>query len=90
MFNIGTGVAKDFSPGEQRRLEFTWEAFNATNSVRYDTPENCCMLCVGTFGALSRLQISYEACSARKPKVPLSTHVSICSTAKFRYHCMAR
>jgi hypothetical protein len=38
MFNIGTGVAKDFSPGEQRRLEFTWEAFNATNSVRYDTP----------------------------------------------------
>jgi len=36
MFNIDTGVSKDFSLGEQRRLEFKWEAFNATNSVRYD------------------------------------------------------
>lgn len=36
MFNIDTGVSKDFSLGEQRRLEFTWQAFNATNSVRYD------------------------------------------------------
>jgi carboxypeptidase family protein len=36
MFNIDTGVAKEFSLGEQRRLEFKWEAFNATNSVRYD------------------------------------------------------
>ena len=36
LFNIDTGVAKDFSLGEQRRLQFKWEAFNATNSVRYD------------------------------------------------------
>jgi hypothetical protein len=36
MFNIDTGVSKDFSLGEQRRLEFSWQAFNATNSVRYD------------------------------------------------------
>ena len=36
MFNLDTGVAKNFSLGEQRRLEFKWEAFNATNSVRYD------------------------------------------------------
>jgi hypothetical protein len=36
MFNIDTGVAKEFSLGEHRRLEFKWEAFNATNSVRYD------------------------------------------------------
>ncbi len=36
MFNIDTGVGKVFSLGEQRRLEFKWEAFNATNSVRYD------------------------------------------------------
>jgi hypothetical protein len=36
MFNIDTGVSKDFSLGEERRLEFKWEAFNATNSVRYD------------------------------------------------------
>ena len=36
MFNIDTGVSKDFSLGEQRRIEFSWQAFNATNSVRYD------------------------------------------------------
>ena len=36
MFDLDTGVAKGFSLGEQRRLEFKWEAFNATNSVRYD------------------------------------------------------
>ena len=36
MFNIDTGVSKAFSLGEQRRLEFSWQAFNATNSVRYD------------------------------------------------------
>jgi len=36
MFNVDTGVSKDFSLGEQRRLEFSWQAFNAFNSVRYD------------------------------------------------------
>jgi hypothetical protein len=36
LFNIDTGVSKDFSFGEQRRLEFSWQTFNATNSVRYD------------------------------------------------------
>ena len=36
MFNVDTGVTKDFSLGEKRRVEFKWEAFNATNSVRYD------------------------------------------------------
>lgn len=36
MFDLDTGVAKDFSLGEQRRVEFKWESFNATNSVRYD------------------------------------------------------
>jgi hypothetical protein len=36
MFNIDTGVSKAFSLGEQRRLEFRWDAFNMTNSVRYD------------------------------------------------------
>jgi hypothetical protein len=36
MFNVDTGVSKNFSLGEQRRLEFSWQAFNATNSVRYD------------------------------------------------------
>ncbi len=36
MFDIDTGVSKDFSLGERRRIEFSWQAFNATNSVRYD------------------------------------------------------
>ena len=36
MFNIDTGVSKDFSFGEHRRVEFSWQSFNATNSVRYD------------------------------------------------------
>ena len=36
MFNIDTGVSKNFSFGETRRLEFSWQTFNATNSVRYD------------------------------------------------------
>ena len=36
MFDIDTGVSKNFSLGEQRRLEFSWQAFNALNSVRYD------------------------------------------------------
>ena len=40
MFNIDTGVSKQFSLGEQRRLEVSWQAFNAFNSVRYDVRSN--------------------------------------------------
>ncbi len=36
VFDIDTGLSKDFSLGEQRRLEFSWQTFNLTNSVRYD------------------------------------------------------
>jgi hypothetical protein len=36
LFSVDTGVSKDFSLGESRRLEFSWQAFNAFNSVRYD------------------------------------------------------
>jgi hypothetical protein len=36
MFDLDTGLSKDFSFGEHRRLEFSWQMFNATNSVRYD------------------------------------------------------
>ncbi|HUO14982.1 MAG TPA: TonB-dependent receptor [Verrucomicrobiae bacterium] len=36
MFDIDTGVSKSFPLGESRSLEFTWQAFNALNSVRYD------------------------------------------------------
>ncbi len=36
MFNIDTNVSKAFALGETRRVEFSWQMFNATNSVRYD------------------------------------------------------
>ena len=36
MFNIDTGVSKAFVISEGKRVEFSWQAFNATNSVRYD------------------------------------------------------
>lgn len=36
MFDVDTGVSKNFALGEQRRLEFSWQAFNSFNSVRYD------------------------------------------------------
>jgi Carboxypeptidase regulatory-like domain/TonB-dependent Receptor Plug Domain len=36
LFDIDTGVSKDFALGESKRLEFTWQTFNLTNSVRYD------------------------------------------------------
>jgi hypothetical protein len=36
MFDIDTGVSKVFPMGEGRLLEFSWQAFNTTNSVRYD------------------------------------------------------
>jgi hypothetical protein len=52
MFNVDTGVSKDFSLGEQRRLEFSWQAFNATNSVRYDVR--------GNVGASAQPSLSYD------------------------------
>ncbi|MGA7931481.1 MAG: TonB-dependent receptor [Candidatus Sulfotelmatobacter sp.] len=36
MFDIDTGVSKDFVLGEGKRVEFSWQTFNLTNSVRYD------------------------------------------------------
>lgn len=36
MFGIDTGLAKNFSLGETRKLEFSWQTFNLTNSVRYN------------------------------------------------------
>ena len=36
MFNLDTGLNKAFSLGENKRLEFSWQAFNALNDVRYD------------------------------------------------------
>ncbi|MGA8234819.1 MAG: TonB-dependent receptor [Candidatus Acidiferrales bacterium] len=36
MFDIDTGLSKNFPIGEHKRLEFSWQTFNLTNSVRYD------------------------------------------------------
>jgi hypothetical protein len=36
MFNIDTGVVKDFNFLEDKQIEFSWQSFNLTNSVRYD------------------------------------------------------
>ena len=36
LFDIDSGVSKDFALGETRKLEFTWQTFNPTNSVSYD------------------------------------------------------
>ncbi|MGH9451397.1 MAG: hypothetical protein ACRD11_12800 [Terriglobia bacterium] len=35
-FGLDTGLDKYFSLGGDRTLEFRWETFNATNSVRFD------------------------------------------------------
>jgi hypothetical protein len=52
-FDIDTGVSKDFSFGEQRRLEFSWQSFNATNSVRYDVR--------GPVNSSAQPSLSYDA-----------------------------
>ena len=36
MFDIDTGVSKNFALGEGKRVEFSWQTFNPTNSARYD------------------------------------------------------
>lgn len=36
LFNLDTGVSKDFSIGEKAKAEFSWQAFNVTNSVSYN------------------------------------------------------
>ncbi|MGA6950792.1 MAG: carboxypeptidase regulatory-like domain-containing protein [Candidatus Sulfotelmatobacter sp.] len=53
IFDIDTGVSKDFSLGEGKRLEFSWQAFNATNSVRYDVR--------GPVGNSAQPSLSYDA-----------------------------
>jgi hypothetical protein len=36
-FGIDTGLAKNWNITERQAIRFTWEIFNATNSVRFDT-----------------------------------------------------
>lgn len=36
MFNIDAGLDKEFTIAENKTLEFSWQTFNVSNSVRYD------------------------------------------------------
>jgi len=65
MFNIDTGVNKDFSLGEQRRLEFSWQVFNLTNSVRYDVR--------GPVGSSAQPSLSYDPTQFGKYLTTLTT-----------------
>jgi len=65
LFNIDTGVSKDFSLSEGKRLEFSWQAFNATNSVRYDVR--------GPVGNSAQPSLSYDASEFGKYLSTLTT-----------------
>ncbi len=65
IFNIDTGVSKDFSFGERKRLEFSWQSFNATNSVRYDVR--------GPVGNSAQPSLSYDASVIRQILSTLTT-----------------
>ena len=40
LFNLDTGLAKDFAIGERAKAEFSWQTFNITNSVSYNSRTN--------------------------------------------------
>ncbi len=65
MFSIDTGVSKNFSLGEQRRVEFSWQAFNALNSVRYDVR--------GPVGDSAQPSLSYDPTQFGKYLATLTT-----------------
>src|SRR5580658_1527414 len=52
MFDIDTGVSKDFIIGEGKRAEFSWQTFNLSNSVRYDVR--------GPLGSSAQPSLSYD------------------------------
>lgn len=55
-FNIDSGVYKDFSMpwSEKQKLEFRWESYNLTNSVRFDPASaSLTILSSASFGKLS-------------------------------------
>ena len=55
LVNLDTGVSKDFKLWEDKRLEFSWQSFNATNAVRFDVRSAQPSLAEGpTFGIYSK------------------------------------
>ena len=56
-FDIDTGLYKNFTMpwSEAQKLQFRWEAYNVTNTVRFDpTSANLSLTSTGKFGQLSR------------------------------------
>jgi hypothetical protein len=55
-FNIDTGVYKRFTIREGKTLQFRWESYNATNTVRLDPVQaNVSLTSQGNFGKLTRV-----------------------------------
>jgi hypothetical protein len=57
-FNIDTGLYKNFTMpwSEKQRLQFRWEAYNVTNTVRFDpNSANLSLTSTGKFGQLTGL-----------------------------------
>lgn len=52
LFNIDTGLSKDFAIGEKASAEFSWQTFNLTNSVSYNvrTAQPSLSYSASTFG----------------------------------------
>jgi hypothetical protein len=59
-FEIDTGLFKAWKITEQQTVNFTWEVFNVTNSVRFDAAQssNQFALTFGNFGAYSSPTLS--------------------------------
>jgi hypothetical protein len=57
-FNVDTGLYKNFTMpwSEKQRLQFRWEAYNVTNTVRFDpNSANLSLTSTGKFGQLTQL-----------------------------------
>jgi hypothetical protein len=55
-FELDSGLAKTFQITERQNVQFTWQVFNVTNSVRFDTNPNTSLgtqLLSGTLGNYS-------------------------------------
>lgn len=53
-FNIDTGLYKNFNITESKKLQFRWESYNVTNTVRFDPlGANLSLTSSGNFGKLT-------------------------------------
>ena len=53
-FNVDTGLYKNFTLTESKKLQFRWESYNLTNTVRFDpNSANLSLTSQGSFGKLT-------------------------------------